>query len=285
MALKFKKPEIKQQRLKFLVYGEMGSGKSTLGCAFPKAAYFDTEDTSSKLKYAQALTDNGSAVIHTGDMDEIIDQVKALMTTAHEYKTVVIDSLTVAYENLLMEAEKRVGSEFGRHIAEADKKVKQLINLLLRLDMNCVVTCQSKNEYGGGMSVVGKTYVGYKRLGYMFDLVLETSVLGSNFNAVVRKSRLDSFATGEEIKFSYAEVLRRCGAEAIEKPVAVETLPTKEQVAELNRLVTLLNIQEDLIEKWLVKANCDSFDEMPADVVTKCIAQLKARIENKEATK
>ena len=283
MALKFKKPEIKQQRLKFLVYGEMGSGKSTLGCAFPQTAYFDTEDTASKIKYAQALTDNGSAVIHTGDLDEIIDQVKALLTIKHDYKTVVIDSLTVAYENLLIECEKRVGSEYGRHIAEADKKVKQLVNLLLRLDMNCVVTCQSKNEYAGSMNVVGKTYVGYKRLGYMFDLVLETSVLGANFSAVVRKSRLDSFVTGEEIKFSYSEVLRRCGIDAIEKPVNVEKLPSVEQVTELKRLVQLLNIQEDMLEKWFVKANCDSFEEMPAELVDKTIANLKARIENKEA--
>lgn len=281
MTLKFKKPEIKNQRLKFLVFGEMGSGKSTLCCLFPNTAYFDTEDSTSKIKYARAIGENGGGVVNTGDIDEIISQVKELITTKHDYKTIVIDSLTVAYENLLIEAEKKVGSDFGRHISFADSKVKQLVNLLLRADANVVVTCQSKREYGNNMNVIGNTYAGYKRLGYMFDLVLETSVLGRVFNAVVRKSRLEHFETGERIDFSYQEILKRCGAEAIEKSLATEMLASKDQVMELKRLVQLLNVPENDVQKWLTKESCDMFEDMAADRIDKCIAALKAKIENK----
>ena len=285
MALKFKKPEVKESRLKFLVYGEMGSGKSTMCCAFPTTAYIDTEDTTSKIKYSQALIDNGGGVINTGDMDEIINQVRELLTCAHNFKTVVIDSLTVAYENLIIEAEKRVGSEFGRHIAEADKKVKQLINLLLRLDMNVIVTCQARKEYGNKMQVVGQTYAGYKRLGYMFDLVLETSVLGRNFSAIVRKSRLAQFETGEDIKFSYAEILKRCGPGAIEKEVETEAKASPEKVAELMHLIEVLGVQPDIIEKWLVIGKCDAFEDMPVVTLDKCIQKLKDKINLKQESK
>lgn len=278
MALKFKKPEVKQQRLKLLVYGEMGSGKSTICTHMPNVAYFDTEDTASKIKYAQAIADNGGAVLHTGDIDEIIAQVKELMTVKHDYKTVVIDSLTVAYENLIIECEKRVGQDFGRHIAAADSKIKQLINLLLRIDCNVIVTCQAKKEYGSNMSLVGSTYAGYKRLGYMFDLVLETSVLGKNFFAVVKKSRLDTFETGEEIKFNYVEVVKRCGVESLEKAADTVVLASNEQVAEIKRLVALLNIEPDVIEKWYIRANCACFEEMSADLISKCINSLKDKI-------
>ena len=48
MALKFKKPEVKQQRLKAMFFGEMGTGKSSCACQFPNTAYIDTEDTARK---------------------------------------------------------------------------------------------------------------------------------------------------------------------------------------------------------------------------------------------
>lgn len=286
--LKFKKPEIKQQRLKLLVYGEMGSGKSTICCAMPNVAYFDTEDTTSKSKYSKAIVDNNGAVINTGDIDEIISQVKELMTQKHDYKTVVIDSLTVAYENLITECEKRVGSDYGRHVAAADSKIKQLVNLLLRIDANVIVTCQAKREYNSNsknLELVGTTYAGYKRLGYMFDLVLETSVLGKNFYAMVKKSRLDTFETGEEINFNYKEIVKRCGIESLEKALNPENLATSEQVAEIKRLVQLLSVPPDLIEKWFVKQSCDCFEDMQREPVEKYISQLRSRIDSKEDKK
>src|SRR5438552_6263550 len=146
MALKFKKPEIKQQRLKAMFYGEMGTGKSTCACQFPFTAYIDTEDTASKKKYAKAISDNQGQVLATGDFDEILSQVKELMSTKHDFKTLVIDSLTIPYDNLQADCERVVGNEFGRHVTAANKKMKLLVNLLLRIDMNVIVTCQAKKE-------------------------------------------------------------------------------------------------------------------------------------------
>lgn len=283
MALKFKKPEIKQQRLKAMFYGEMGTGKSTCACLFPNTAYIDTEDTTSKEKYARMIINSGGQVLATGDFDEILSQVKELMSTKHDFKTLVIDSLTIPYDNLQADCEKVVGSDFGRHVTAANKKMKLLVNLLLRIDMNVIITCQAKKEYGGNMSVLGQTYACYNRLGYMFDLVFETQLRGEKFFAVTKKSRIDAFPMHESFSFSYAEVIKRYGNESIEKEVVIQTLADKKQVEELNRLIKLLKISDDTCNKWKEKHNAESFEELSAEVIQKILDHLKLKIEGAAA--
>ncbi len=283
MALKFKKPEIKQQRLKAMFYGEMGTGKSTCACLFPNTAYIDTEDTTSKKKYAEMIIKNGGSVLATGDFDEILNQVKELMSTQHEFKTLVIDSLTIPYENLQADCERVTGSEFGRHVTAANKKMKLLVNLLLRIDMNVIITCQAKKEYGSNMSVIGQTYSCYNRLGYMFDLVFETQIRGDKFLASTRKSRIDEFPMNETFAFSYGDVIRRYGAECIEKNVIPQELATEKQVIEVQKLIDLFKIPEEIYIKWLEKHNAEMFEELTTEVIQKIIDHLKSKIQGEVA--
>jgi len=278
MSLKFKKPEPKQQRLKAMFYGEMGTGKSTCACQFPLTAYIDTEDTTSKKKYANMIIENGGAVLATGDFDEILSQVKELMSTNHEFKTLVIDSLTIPYENLQSECEKVTGSEFGRHVTAANKKMKLLVNLLLKMDLNVIVCCQAKKEYGSNMSVIGQTYSCYNRLGYMFDLVFETQIRGDKFFAVTKKSRIDEFPMNESFVFSYDEVIKRYGSESIEKKVIPQELADAKQVEEAERLIDLFKISEETYSKWLEKHNAESFQELSKEAIQKIIDHLKSKI-------
>lgn len=283
MALKFKKPEIKQQRLKAMFYGEMGTGKSTCAAQFPLTAYIDTEDTTSKKKYAQMIQINGGSVLSTGDFDEILSQVKELITTKHEFKTLVIDSLTIPYDNLQIECERITGSDFGRHVTAANKKMKLLVNLLLKCDMNVIVCCQAKKEYGNNMSVIGQTYACYNRLGYMFDLVFETQLRGDKFYAVTKKSRIDEFPMNESFSFSYDEVIKRYGADIIEKDVVLQELATKEQVKEVKRLIDLFKVPEETYAKWLDKHNAEDFEELSVEVIQKMIEHLQSKIKGEAA--
>jgi uncharacterized protein YukE len=283
MTLKFKKPEVKQQRLKAMFYGDMGTGKSTCACQFPMTAYIDTEDTSSKKKYAKMITDNGGAVLATGDFDEILQQIKELMSSKHDFKTLVIDSLTIPYENLQSECERSTGSEFGRHITAANKKMKLLVNLLLRIDMNVIVTCQAKKEYGNNMSVIGQTYSCYNRLGYMFDLVFETQIRGDKFYAITKKSRIDEFPMNETFSFSYDEVIKRYGAESIEKNVVPQELANKKQIEEAQKLIDLFKIPEETYMKWLDKQNAESLEELSSESIEKIIQFLKSKFQGDAA--
>ena len=283
MSLKFKKPEAKQQRLKAMFYGEMGTGKSMCACQFPNTAYIDSEDTTSKKKYADLILKNGGSVLASGDFDEILTQVKELMSTKHDFKTLVIDSLTVPYENLQADCEKTTGSEFGRHVTAANKKMKLLVNLLLKMDMNVIVCCQAKKEYGTNMSVIGQTYSCYNRLGYMFDLVFETQIRGDKFVAITKKSRIDEFPMNETFSFSYDEVIKRYGAESIEKNVTPQELADQKQVNEVQRLIELFKVPEETTTKWLDKHNAESFEELSKEVIQKIIDHLKSQITKGEA--
>ena len=282
-ALKFKKPEIKQQRLKAMFYGEMGTGKSTCASQFPYTAYIDTEDTASKKKYAQLITDNHGEVTKSGDIDEIIDTVKWLMSAKHNYKTLVIDSLTIPYENAVIDGERRLGSDFGRGSADAKKKAKLLVNLLLKLDMNVVITCQAKKEYAGNMNVVGQTYNCYDRLGYMFDLVFETQVRGDEHVAITKKSRLEEFPMRETFKFNYAEVIKRMGIDNIEKEVSTQELASEKQISEVKRLVDLFKISEETCIKWLEKHQAEEWEELNSEVIQKIIDHLLSKIKDDAA--
>lgn len=283
MALRFKKPEIKQQRLKAMFYGEMGTGKSTCACQFPNTAYIDTEDTTSKKKYAQMITDNGGSVLQTGDFDEILSQVKALMSTKHDFKTLVIDSLTVPYDNLIADCERIHGQDFGRHVTAANKKMKLFINLLLRIDMNVIITCQAKRQYGQNMTVLGQTYSCYDRLGYMFDLVFETQIRGDKFLAVPKKSRIDEFPMNEPLSFSYNEVVKRYGVECIDKHAVPQDLATPEQIEALRKLIDLLKVPEETYTKWIEKHQAESFEELSKDTIQKIIDHLKSKIQGEIA--
>ena len=281
MGLRGVKPTTVEKRLKALFFGEAGCGKTTAAINFPKVYLIDTEKGSTNDQYVKALEKNGGVVFHTADFEELVKEVTTLLTVKHEFKTLVIDPLTTLYNDLLDKSEKEVGTEFGKHYAHSNKKMKRLLNLLLRLPMNVIITCHSKNEYGQNLSVLGKTYDGYKKLDYLFDLVFEIQKRGKDRVGIIKKSRIESFPDGETFPFSYDEISKRYGKEVLEKDAVPEVLATEEQVKEIKRLIDLLKIPEDTVDKWRIKANSETLEEMNTLDIQKCIDHLKKQIEGK----
>lgn len=64
----------------------------------------------------------------------------------------------------------------------------------------------------------------------------------------------------------------------MEKDSKPQVLATEDQIKEMKRLVDLLNITEETIEKWLDKANSDRIEEMTFEAIGKCIDFLKSKI-------
>jgi len=278
MALKGKKPTVTESRLKALFYGNAGVGKTMAAIQFPKPYIIDTEGSTNKPQYVAAIEKSGGAVLFTVDFDEMIAEVKELLTSEHEYKTLVIDSLTLLYNDLLDKAERKVGSEFGRHYGEANKRMKQLLNLLFRLDMNVIITSHSKNEYGQNLAILGQTFDCYKKLDYLFDLVFEIQKRGNNRIAIIKKSRIESLPDGDTFAFSYNEIANRYGRDVLERDAVAEKLASKEQIVELTRLIDLLKVPEETTQKWLDKAKAVNFVDMPNDAIQKCIDHLNKQI-------
>jgi hypothetical protein len=282
-ALRGKKPKAIEKRLKAMFLGSAGAGKTTAAIQFPKVYLIDTERGAENDQYVKSLEAGGGAYFPTNDFEDMVREITTLLSVKHEFKTVVIDPLTVVYNDLLDKAEKKVGSEFGRHYAEANKRMKHLLNLLLRLDMNVIVTCHSKNEYGQDMKVIGTTFDCYKKLDYLFDLVIEVSKRGKERVGIVRKTRLENFADGEVFPFSYAAVAEKYGRDVLERDASPEVLASADQVAELKRLVELLKVPVETTDKWLDKAQAETWSEMSGEAISKCIDHLNKTLAGKEA--
>lgn len=286
--LRAKKPEAIKKRLKALFYGKAGVGKTMAAIQFPKPYLIDTERGAENDQYIEILEKSGGVIFSTSDFDEMIKEVITLSSIKHDFKTLIIDPLTIVYNDLLdksaliLSKDGRDGTEFGRHYNLANKKIKHLLNLLLRLDMNVIITAHSKNEYGSKLEIMGQTFDCYKKLDYLFDLVFRIEKIGKERRAYVDKSRIKEFPEAEYFPFSYEEISKRYGLEILEKSAIPQILASKEQIEKINNLIKLLNIQEEVVEKWLTKSQSNSFDEMKTDDIQKCIDYLLNKVNNED---
>jgi len=220
----------------------------------------------------------GGVIFQTSDFDDVVKEVTSLLTEKHEYKTLIIDPLTTLYNDLLDKSALKTGTDFGRHYSTANKKVEHLINLLYRLDMNVIITAHSKALYGQNMSIIGDTFDCYKKLDFVFDLVLEIQKRGKDRIALVKKSRIESFADSDPFSFSYNAIAKFYGKDILERDAVAQELATEEQVNEVIKLIDLIKVPEEIYRKWLDKASSDKWEEMPKDAIQKCIDHLESKI-------
>lgn len=288
MALKAKKPEQIRKRLKLFMYGESGVGKTTAGIQFPRAYIIDAEHGAEEDQYVKAIAKAESVILQTTDMDEVVDQVRQLRTTKHDYRTIVIDPITPLYIDLLDKAEALLtrrfdgdaerATAFGKHYGEANKTMKRLLNLLMSLDMNVIMTAHAKIEYGDDMKKLGLTFDGYKKLDYIFDLVVQLERRGAKRVAIVKKTRMSQFKDGETFDWSYKAFHDRMG-ETVEAPAQTVTVPDQKDIDELKRLLAVVKLPDGTLDKWLAHAGVDELNDMTAEQVKGCLSHVQKLME------
>lgn len=288
MALRGRNPEAIQKRLKALFYGPAGCGKTTASIQFPAPYLIDCERGAENDKYVKLLQASGGAIFSTTDFEDLLKECTSLLTEKHSFRTLIIDPMTVIYNDMLDKSSKALataddpaGTAFGRHKSGPDRKMKHLINLLMRLDMNVIITSHSKTLWqknGKELVDAGQTYDCYAKLDYIFDLVIELQKRGTERVGVIRKTRLEGFPEADVFPFSYGEIAKRYGKDVLERASKVEVLATAEQVKELKRLVDLLKIDETTVDKWLDKAKAESLEEMPQYAAEACLKHLNDQL-------
>lgn len=276
MALKAKKPEAVTKRLKLFMYGPAGVGKTTAAIQFPRSYIIDCERGAEN--YGKLINESGSVVMQTTDMQDVINEVKALLTEKHEFRTLVIDPITSVYNDLLDKCEAKVGSDFGRHYGAANKEMKRLVNLIMALDMNVVITAHAKKEYGANLAVLGQTFDAWKQMDYIFDLVIELQKQGKKRIGKVAKSRIETFPDDDKFEWSYAAIRDRYDSAMLEKESVAVTLASADEVRELKALLETVRLPEGTAEKWLTKAGVETFEDMPAETIAKCITYVRGRL-------
>lgn len=278
MALRGKKPEVVKTRFKALIYGKPKVGKTYASLHFPKPYVIDTEDGSKEKQYVDILNKEGGAKFRCFEFDEMLKEVRALATEKHDYKTLIIDSLTQIVEPLIDQCEIKYGSKYGKHIYESNKYLKRLANLLIRLDMNVIIIAHEKAQYDDKMVIVDELPEVYKKAPYIFDLILQIKMDDKRRKALVRGSRHENLQKGEEFEWTYQEIANRYGIDNIEAEVKSLNFATDDQIKILQHLFETLNISEDVIKKGLQKKDAQALSDLPEDAAAQWIEHLEAKL-------
>ncbi len=272
---------------KCLIYGKPGVGKTWAALDFPSVFYIDTEGGADLAHYTDKLEKAGGMYLGPAQgslsFETVLEQIKALATEEHGFRTLVIDSVSKLFNSEIADEADRLGDKdvFGASKKTAIAYMRQMVSWLQRIDMNVVLIAHEKSEWGmvrGQRSEIGATFDAWDRLGYELHLILHIVKDGNKRAAKVGKSRLLGFPEGQSFPWSYAEFSQRYGRDVIEQVSVPIVLATHAQVAELTRLLDTVKLPEGTTDKWLKKAEVDGWHEMTSDVIGKCIASLKLKL-------
>lgn len=285
--LKAKAPEeTNPGKLKAMLYGASGVGKSWLALDFPNVYYIDSERGASLKHYQEKLKAAGGSYfgVDEGSLDPdcVLEQVQALATEKHAYKTLVIDSITKIYQTAIAKEAERLGDKdvFGASKKPAVTFVRRLLGWITRLDMNVWLVAHETGEWSGSGKdrvEIGKIGDVYEKVIYELHLTLQAQKRGNSRVAVVKKSRLTGFTDGDTIPLEYAEISKRYGKDFIEAESTPIILASPEQVAEIKRLLEVVKVSEADIEKVLTKASAEKWEELNTDQAAATIAWLTKR--------
>jgi hypothetical protein len=256
---------------KMLIFGKPGVGKTWGALDFPSCYYIDTEGGADLEHYTAKLAASGGSYMGPDDgaldFETVIEQFAALATSPHRFQTVVVDSISKLFNATVAKEAERLGDKdaFGASKKPAVAFMRRLIAWTSRLDMNVLFIAHSKPEWGvdskGERSEIGQTFDCWDKLEYELHLALEIYKQGPTRKAKVRKSRLQGFPDASAFEWSFTEFANRYGADIIGKAPVQVVLATTEQVAEIERLLSIVKVDESDIEKWKTKAGAESFAE------------------------
>lgn len=230
----FKKAETQADRLKMYVYGDSGTGKTVTSLQFPNVACIDTEKgTKHYGKYFNFDR------IETSDPKVVLNAIEELIEDPKNYKTIVIDPFTPIYEKIVDNHLTRLKIKTGnpnytlqpKDYRPIKAEVKNLIDKLLVLDMNVIVTARSTPLYSQEefMKILGTKPDGPKELPYFFDIVLElTKQVKDGKEMFIARTEKDRTNTLPKVfEFSYPSFVQYIGIKSLERDPVVFNQKTK----------------------------------------------------------
>jgi len=170
------------RRLKLLLWGDSGTGKTTLALQFPKPVVLDLEGGTDL--YGDAYTFDR---LRTTSADAAMEAIDWLRDNTHDYETLIIDPISVYWEALqhkwseifLQRNKQSRGFKFEfyefqmRDWMVVKSEMREFVRKLIAVDMNVVVTARQKTLYAeGALKALGETFDGEKSLAYLFDQVV-----------------------------------------------------------------------------------------------------------------
>lgn len=208
--LRAQDPTTVKKYLKAFIYGREKVGKTTFCIQFPRPYLIDTEGGAIHPQYIELLKKSKGGVYRCNSFPEVLKEIDALKADDHPFKTVIIDSLTLLYSNLVSFYQVRVDNKMAGHYQAANRDFHQLLSALTELKMDVLLTSHSKVLYDVqvtngkvGMDSLGDTYDCYKKTPYLLDLILEVRNMAGKRKAIVKGSRLTEFRENDNFDFTY----------------------------------------------------------------------------------
>ncbi len=172
------------ERMKLLVWGGSGVGKTPLALSFPNVAMVDFENGAAPY---EGVFDFGRMPATT--VEELDRAIDFLASGAHNFRTVAVDSMSVFWEVLQAKwselfLRRNVGGKGFKgdfytmqpsDWAHVKADYRRLIRRLTMLGMNVVATARSKDRFAEGgqmMTKIGETFDAEKGTNYLFDTVI-----------------------------------------------------------------------------------------------------------------
>lgn len=283
MALKGKEPkDVKRSKPKFILSGKSGVGKTFFMMEFPKPYIIDCEGGAVEPQYVERMKKVGACYLGkeegSQDFKTVIEQLKELATTKHDYQTLVIDSFSKLYNLTAAIAEETVGNVYAADKKAAQKPTRQLQLWMDRLDMTIALVCHSKAKWESGQPTGTTTFDGWDKLEYDLNLWVELIQTGKRRDLVVRKSRIDGFILGNSYPADYESFAKLYGMDVMDKASEPLTLATSDQIAEATGLMTTFNVSMEDQKKALKKYDVDEWSELSTTEISKIINELKSKL-------
>jgi hypothetical protein len=261
------------RRLKLLLWGDSGAGKTSLALQFPGCVVIDLEGGTEL--YGGTFTFD---VLKATTADEVMAAVDWLLTHPHGYRTLVIDPITVYWDALqakwgriFLQRNKGGKGHHGefyelqpRDWVTLKAEFKELVRKLIALDMNVIVTARQKSQYAdsGFMRVIGETFDGEKSLPYLFDTILHLRRDGDGrFMAENMKDRSNKLPAGK-FAISY-DLLEQClGVDELARPAAQPALATPDQLDALRHFISASGMKQEAVAERLCAYGADSLEAL-----------------------
>lgn len=281
---RFKKAEGTDPRLKALVYGPTGCGKTVTALQFPDPVVVDAERGT--VHYSEQYdfqVDNTSNINHLmRDIDDLIEDSDGV-------KTLVVDPLTIFMDKIVLEHLKKL--RLKKNIPDYELQPtdhttlkntrKELMDKMLMLDLNIVCTARQKEKY----RTEGKNFMvpdGWqpdlpKEVPHMFDTIIRIEIDGDGETRIAHTEKDRTNKLPKMFEFTYDKMVEYLGIDGLSRKA--DTATVKDRVDKANgrshiidfrgKRVRTAGVTEKTLEQILATAKVNGVAENQLAVMIK----------------
>jgi hypothetical protein len=199
----FKTAEPTARKLKILLFGNWGTGKTQAALTFPRVAMIDSEGSSTLYRGRPGIAP--FSVLDTKSMTDLESAIAFIADDKGKtFETLVIDPISVIYKvtrEALASANKKNPGDMGyREWGKLNARMNSLYTRLINLPVHVVMVARETTEYegtGDSLRKVGVKPDSDKDIGYLFDIVLH---MQDDYSGLVTKSRAAEIKKGDRMK-------------------------------------------------------------------------------------